>query len=205
MSFCRKAKELKSIAELGLSEKSYALVRDMTPEELILMVRNSTITDFLNDTEDDYDGPEEECDNAWRCYQRELWEIKDALIISGFIRFDLEETWIPEIYFVDQYVHPLRLIELPAEICKPYYFSNRVYEEYTFSYERLRRILDVLKNELSHKQYAAVKSDIMCFERYCDPSPTLRQAKIALVQCRNEIAPQIENIWGANQKLEPIL
>ena len=196
MSFCRSASELKSVRDLKLSEEAFALVEDLTPGELILMVRTRTISDYIMEDEINYD----ELDEFWEKRYDELRslteEVKRAVTVEGFIRNDLMDLLMPESYFVKEYVKNLKLIS-DFRKCMPFYYSNEVYEKYQFTYERLTKIFQVLQQELTPKQYRIVKNDIMYLDGYFYPGgSTLKEAKSKLSHHRKRIGKRLEKIWS---------
>ena len=196
MSFCRSASELISIGDLKLSGKALSLVDDLTPGELILGVRNRTISDYIMSIEGYYEY--DDSDEVWMKYYDELRalteEIKRAVTVEGFIRNDLMDLLMPESYFVKEYVQNLKLADYRK--CMPFYFSNETYERYQFTYERLVKIFQVLQAELTPKQYRIVKNDIMYLDGYLYPgNNTLKEAKLKLSHHRKKIGKRLEKIW----------
>ena len=167
---CKKAKNVKSLEELGLSQPAKNLVRGIDPEELILSVRNHEIYKFL------------QIDND---LQKKFLvdEIEAILRHDGFIREDISGSLSPEIHFSSRYVCALHLMEGHEEKCVPFYDSNEAYENYVFSLERLDKILAFLERFLTEKnQFEAVKSDL--YSSYPLDGMTIRAAKSSL--CRNK-------------------
>ncbi len=181
---CRKASEVNSLSELGLSESAEKLVQGMDPEELILSVREDKIYG--------YSFGNEYLDKAGAQYLAD--EIEAVLNGKGFIRGDLKESLSPESHFVKRYVIALDLMEGQGYKCLPFCKSNEAYETYTFTDRRLDRILAVLEKELTKKQFRAVKSDIF------SPTPRkggmVREAKKSLVENRDEICVELFKIFA---------
>ena len=197
MRFCRSASELKSIRDLKLSEEAFSLVSELSPDELILMVRARTISDYIMEDEINYDF--DGSDEIWEKHYDELRslteEIKRAVTVEGFIRNDLMDLLMPESYFVKEYAQGLKLISDPQK-CMPFYYSNEAYEKYQFTYERLVKIFQVLKEQLTPKQYRVVKNDIMYLDGYLYPGgTTLKEAKQQLSRHRKRIRKRLEKVW----------
>lgn len=197
MSFCKSANELKSIRDLKLSEAALSLVETLSPGELILKVRNRTVSDYIMEDEInyDYDGSDEVWEKRYDELRSLIEEIKRAVTIEGYIRNDLMDLVMPESYFVKEYVQGLGLIS-DYQKCIPFYFSNEIYEKYEFTFERLVAILKVLEKELTPKQYRVVKNDIMYLDGYLYPGgSTLKEAKKILSRHRKKIGKRLEKIW----------
>ncbi|MBR3121900.1 hypothetical protein IKF28_00445 [Candidatus Saccharibacteria bacterium] len=180
---CKKAKDVNSIEELGLSGPAEQLIGSMSPEDLILSVRNYEIYKFI---------PRYGADelNAARLVD----EIEKIVEYNGFLRDDVRNRVSPESHFVDRYVVELNLMGSQLGKCMPFYDSNEVYETYVFSEERLERILDLLRDYLTEKQFKAVKLDI--FNPIPRKGGMVREAKGILVDNREEIGKELCRIFA---------
>jgi hypothetical protein len=164
MDYCRKASTIDSIRELpGLSEEAYALADCIGVEEIILGIRSDLLMKNLPNL---IIPTENKCDlqRDWSEYIDVLQDLKEVLFLNGFIRADIEDDAVPERYFVEKYALPCGLVD--RELCCPYDYSNIVYEQYGFRYDRLEKILNVLEDEFNEEQYEVVRADIMYMEPY---------------------------------------
>lgn len=179
---CKKASNVNSVEELGLSQPAEALVRDFDPEELILSVRNHEIYKFLHINDD-----------SGKTFLVD--EIEGVLRHDGFIREDIAGVLSPEIRFASRYVCALDLMDGHNEKCMPFYDSNETYENYVFSLERLDRIIVLLERFLTEKnQFEAVKSDL--FSSYPLDGMTIRAAKSSLCRKKKQISKDLFRIFA---------
>ncbi len=193
MNYCRSTRELKTLQDLGISREAYYNLQNVNLDTLILGIRNdlllSNLPDFIN--------PDKRNLTAEMWYEKMdyYYEVKEALIIEGFIRPDIEFFKNPEKYFAQNYAVPLGLAD--RRICMPYFYSNEVYETYDFCYDRLRLILDILEDELTKEQFDAVKSDIMYMDyMFADVSEMdLKFAKMKLKEKRRSLKWRFETCF----------
>ncbi|MBR3236594.1 hypothetical protein IKF92_02865 [Candidatus Saccharibacteria bacterium] len=178
---CRKAEEISSIGELRLSRAAERYIDGMSPEELILSVRNYEIYSY------DYSNGFSKLEIDYL-----IDEIESVVRSAGFLRDDLKNT--PEAHFVERYVFGLGLMKDRFDLCVPFYESNEAYEGYVFSSKRLNKILSLLEEKLTEKQFLAVKSDI--YDNVPKRSETLKEAKKKLQEKRDEICDELCEIFA---------
>lgn len=177
---CRKAEELKSIDELNLSDDIVRLLNssDVGTEEMISDVRH---TDMLrwDDEESAYylwsawcdkmpigNGiDEEECDelvNGKRGIPY-VSEIRNSLLSAGFMNSDTRSdgfAYLNEI--VEEYFDSnIGVLWYGGGVMFHYREFNRIYESFEVRYEeRVKRILNTVKNGLTPNQFNMVKFDL---------------------------------------------
>lgn len=195
MSYCRSASELESIKELKLNREASKLIEGMPPEEVILRVRNSSLLRYFVDELDKNDYSDDEWDKEYSRLNELCSEIRRAVVVAGFARNELFDLVNPESYFVHEYVRGLGLLSGDYERCMPFYSSNEVYETYVFSYERLQKILEILKSELTSKQFSVIKGDIMYLDGYFRTDSALIEAKLQLIMNKHELDKKLSQIW----------
>lgn len=196
MSYCRSINELESINELKLSEEALQLIKDLPISEMVLLVRNAKFISYFVDKLDREAYTDEEWDEEYSRLYKLYAEIRRAVSVAGFIRNELFDLVSPESYFVHEYVRTLSLLDGDFEKCMPFYSSNEIYETYEFSYERLKKILEMLESELTAKQYSAVKGDIMYLDGYFSTDTNLDSAKLHLVLNQENVNKKILRIWS---------
>lgn len=182
---CRKAEEIDSISELGLSKKAEDFVGGMNPDELILSVRNSSIYEYALCFDTEQEGNE---------IDFLIGEIVGVLENMGFIREDIKENIYPESRFVERYVRELGLMGSHIGECLPFYESNQVYESYVFMDWRIESILDFLAAELSEPQYRAVRTDL--YSQYRQDNAFLDSAKKRLVDDKKHVYKELKKIFA---------
>ncbi|MBR3156970.1 hypothetical protein IKF20_00855 [Candidatus Saccharibacteria bacterium] len=180
---CKKARDVSSIKELGLSAPAERLIEGMSPEDVILSVRNYEIYKFIP-----------RCDIDGSDTARLVDEIEKVVEYQGFLRDDVRDRVSEESHFVDRYVVELGLMGTQLGRCMPFYSSNEIYETYIFSDERIERILNLLEPFLTKKQLRAVRSDLI--HPYPRKGAIVREAKKAMAENREPIREGLFKIFA---------
>lgn len=188
MSHCRSVGEIDLIKSKWIPDKIVSMNQDLTLEEFVLNMRNGSVFTFIN--EDTYSEAEKlELTDL-------VEEARETLIINGFIRSDIFNLANPELYFTLNYLVKTGLADNHEEVFLPYFFSNESYEKYDFCYERMEGVIDVLSDYLSDKELYEVATDVMYMDSdYCN-SIILDLAKKAIVEQKDEILPDLEEIFS---------
>lgn len=171
---CKRAEDIDSIKELGLSFSAEKLVEDMSPEDLILSVRNHEIYKLIPC-----------CDVDRSNIVHLVDEIETIVENKGFLRDDVINHLSPESRFVDRYVIELGLMGRQLSKCLPFYGSNEMYETYVFSQRRLKQILILLEEFLTKKQLREVRFDI--YNPFPRRGAVVKEAKKVMLENREAI------------------
>ncbi len=163
MLYCKSSKFLKSLDEIDVDKRLVDLIGGVTADRLLLGIRNGNLMNSIISWATPIDEGVDE-DNTW-LYLDMINDVKDTLKLQGYIRNDLDDVVMPERYFAENYAIPCGLVD--REICQPYYYSNKVYETYSFEYDRLRIIMNILEEELDDEQFNAVRCDVMYADEWC--------------------------------------
>ena len=169
MLYCKSSKFLKSLDEIDVDKRLVDLIGDVTADRLLLGIRNGNLMSSIISWAIPIDEDVNE-DNTW-LYLDMINDVKDTLKLQGYIRNDFDDVVMPERYFVENYAIPCGLVD--REICQPYYYSNKVYETYSFEYDRLRIIMNILEEELDDEQFNAVRCDVMYADEWCSEEPKI--------------------------------
>lgn len=167
MLYCKSSKFLKSLDEIDVDKRLVDLIGGVTADRLLLGIRNGNLMSSIISWAIPIDEDVNE-DNTW-LYLDMINDVKDTLKLQGYIRNDFDDVVMPERYFVENYAIPCGLVD--REICQPYYYSNKVYETYSFEYDRLRIIMNILEEELDDEQFNAVRCDVMYADEWCSEEP----------------------------------
>ncbi len=188
MSFCRPASEITSFLA---SNEVYDCIKDMDPEELVLQVRNGEIYQMIADIDDTLDNN----DNI--CKMMDIVEdIREGIIISGFIRPDITYVSSPEMYFTVHYIAELGLVDDYISKCMPYFETNEDYESYVFCYERVERIFQILNKILDDKELYEVILDVSYLDANVCETDILQDAKRKIVAHKDEISKDLEEAFA---------
>lgn len=180
---CRRAEELKSIDELNLSDDIVRLLNlsDMTVEEMICEVRYMdmlcTSDGCINLNESDF---------FWQCWYKKcnsknrhtlsdeecealikgklgaeyLLRIWDSIKNAGFLNDDIRSNGIDDLDEIAEAYTDFYIYEVWFDGDNIRRF-NRIYESFEVRYEeRVKRILNTVKNGLTPNQFAMVKFDL---------------------------------------------
>lgn len=200
MSFCKPVREIEFIKTEWIPYPLVKMYADYTLEEFVLEVRNGSINSFM------YDDERTEEDKAALGFMVD--EVRETLIVNGFIRPEMMTLGNPELYFLLEYVIRLGFIndycskqELEFDgdletVFMPYYFSNEDYEEYVFCYERIEAILKVLADFLDEDELYEVSLDIMSMSGVACDDQVLKRAKEKLVENVAELVPSLEKVFA---------
>ncbi len=198
MSFCKPVREIENIKTDWIPGKIREIFADYTLEEFVLCVRNGSINMFM------YDDSFSEIEKGELIFLTD--EVRDTLVANGFIRPEMIMTNTPELYFLLNYLIELGLIsdyiiekEMDNdydEVFMPYYYSNEQYEEYTFCYERIEAVINVLSNFLDADELYEVALDIMYMSDHPCDNETLENAKQKLVDRGLELVPLLEQAFA---------
>lgn len=198
MSFCKPAGEIHFIKFEWIPDPLAKIYANCDVEDFVLAVRNGSINSFMyNDEYSDADKME---------LASMADEVREFLIVNGFIRPEMMILSDPELYFTIMYILKLELADNYysakdseddyEEIFMPYYCSNDAYENYVFCYERIEAILDLLSNFLDDEELYEVILDIMYMgDAACDQE-ILDQAKEKLVEKGSELVPLLEQVFA---------
>lgn len=168
MLYCKSSKFLRSLDEIDVDKRLVDLIGGVTADRLLLGIRNGNLMSSIISWAIPIDEDVNE-DNTW-LYLDMINDVKDTLKLQGYIRNDFDDVVMPERYFVENYAIPCGLVD--REICQPYYYSNKVYETYSFEYDRLRIIMNILEEELDDEQFNAVRCDVM-YAEWCSEEPKI--------------------------------
>ena len=192
MLYCKSSKFLKSLDEIDVDKRLVDLIGGVTADRLLLGIRNgnlmSSIISWAIPIDEDVDE-----DNTW-LYLDMINDVKDTLKLQGYIRNDFDDVVMPERYFVENYAIPCGLVD--REICQPYYYSNKVYETYSFEYDRLRIIMNILEEELDDEQFNAVRCDVMYADEWCsEESKSIANARRYLTDNCKRLKQRFNVCW----------
>ena len=190
MRYCEKASILKSLSDLPFYQ-DMIYVANMDLEEIVLGVRSGNLFYSILKTSDGKKIEEEE----WWMFLDRINDFKDYLNSQGYIRHDMDAIMMPERYFAETYAVPLGLVD--KKVCQPYFYSNDVYETYTFEWNRLRLIRNILYDELTDEQYTAIEKDIMNADRYIydGNKEALAEARKYLKENRRRLEQRFKVCW----------
>lgn len=198
MSFCKPASEINVFKFQWVPTKLAKLYGDLSVEEFVLAVRNGSVNSFMYS--DDY-SEAEKIELASM-----VDDVRETLIVNGFIRPEMMSLSDPELYFVVMYLMKLeiaekyyidgRLDEDFEEIFMPYYYSNDEYENYVFCYERVEAIINVLANFLEGDELYEVTLDIMYMDDAICESEILEEGKKKLVEAADKLMPLLEQVFA---------
>ena len=196
MSHCRPVNEIDFLTYGWIPPGLIKMYQDLSLEEFVLIVRNGSIEAFVLD--DEYSDEEK------LALSDQVAEVRETLVINGFIRPEMMTLSTPELYFALQYIVNLSLaddIELVMnedeyeEIFFPYFMTNEDYENYDFNYERVESILNVLSNFLSEEELYEVVLDVMFMSDASCDKKVLEEAKKKLVSERKKLVPLLEQVY----------
>lgn len=199
MSYCRSVNEIDSIKVDWIPRKLREIYGDYTLEEFVLAVRNGTIFTSIYD---------EEASEGEKMYISDMIaEVMEFLIVNGFIRYDMITLSTPEAYFIERYVVAQEMIEKCIlgyesrgrviefkcedylEVMMPYNYSNRDYETYQFSYEKIEAVIRILSNYLNETELYDVALDINSMGNCVRDEAIIEQAKEKMVEKSFELVP----------------
>ncbi len=132
----RKAKDLKSLDELGLSSKTYSYVKDVNPEELVFLARTSNPKIRGN------------CVESYK-------ELMDAIDRAGFIRHDFN----PLSFAVGRFYKDVYPYSSENEVGSLFGFeSNEQYESYkNYDEKEIKGVKNTLDRILSEREAEIIK------------------------------------------------
>ena len=132
----RRACTLKSIEELGLSDRTYSYVKDVAPEELVFLARTS---------------PPEVRGKCVASYK----ELMDAMNKAGFIRHDFSRLS----FALGRFYKDIYPYSSENEVCGLFSFrSNKQYEEYVnYTEEQIDKVCYALDRVLSEREAEVIK------------------------------------------------
>lgn len=192
MLYCKSSKFLKSLDEIDVDKRLVDLVGGVTADRLLLGIRNGNLMNSIISWAIPIDEDVDE-DNTW-LYLDMINDVKDTLKLQGYIRNDFDDVVMPERYFVENYAIPCGLVD--REICQPYYYSNKVYETYSFEYDRLRIIMNILEEELDDEQFNAVRCDVMYADEWCsEESKSIANARRYLTDNCKRLKQRFNVCW----------
>lgn len=192
MLYCKRNKFLKSLDEIDVDKRLVDLIGDVTADRLLLGIRNGNLMNSIISWATPIDEDEDD-DNTW-LYLDMINDVKDTLKLQGYIRNDLDDVVMPERYFAENYAIPCGLVD--REICQPYYYSNEVYETYSFEYDRLRMIMNILEEELDDEQFNAVRCDVMYADEWCsEESKSIANARRYLTDNCKRLKQRFNVCW----------
>ena len=192
MLYCKSSKFLKSLDEIDVDKRLVDLIGDVTADRLLLGIRNGNLMNSIISWATPIDEDEDD-DNTW-LYLDMINDVKDTLKLQGYIRNDLDDVVMPERYFAENYAIPCGLVD--REICQPYYYSNEVYETYSFEYDRLRMIMNILEEELDDEQFNAVRCDVMYADEWCsEESKSIANARRYLTYNCKRLKQRFNVCW----------
>ena len=192
MLYCKSSKFLKSLDEIDVDKRLVDLIGGVTADRLLLGIRNGNLMNSIISWAIPIDEDVDE-DNTW-LYLDMINDVKDTLKLQGYIRNDFDDVVMPERYFVENYAIPCGLVD--REICQPYYYSNKVYETYSFEYDRLRMIMNILEEELDNEQFNAVRCDVMYADEWCsEESKSIANARRYLTDNCKRLKQRFNVCW----------
>ena len=192
MLYCKSSKFLRSLDEIDVDKRLVDLIGGVTADRLLLGIRNGNLMNSIISWAIPIDEDVDE-DNTW-LYLDMINDVKDTLKLQGYIRNDFDDVVMPERYFVENYAIPCGLVD--REICQPYYYSNKVYETYSFEYDRLRMIMNILEEELDDEQFNAVRCDVMYADEWCsEESKSIANARRYLTDNCKRLKQRFNVCW----------
>ena len=198
MSFCKPASEINNYRFQWIPAQLAKIYGDLSVEEFVLVVRNGSIDSLL------YDDEYAEADKAALDFM--IGDVREHLVVNGFIRPEMMGLNNPELYFVKTYLKDLKIAEKYystivfegdfEENFMPYFYSNDEYENYVFWYERIEAVINVLANFLDEDELYEVALDVMYMGDWVCDSGILEKAKKKLVIGAEKLVPLLEQAFA---------
>lgn len=198
MSFCKPVSEIDAYKFQWIPAPLAKIYGHLDVEEFVLAVRNGSINTFM------YNDKYSESEKIELASMVD--DVKEMLIVNGFMRPEMMCLSNPELYFVIMYLIKLEMAdkyyskkELDwdyEEIFMPYYYSNDEYENYFFNYERIEAIINVLANFLDEDELYEVSLDIMYMGDGANDGEILEKAKKKLVEDADKLVPLLEQAFA---------
>ena len=198
MSFCKPASEINAFTFQWVPAQLAKIYGDLSVEEFVLAIRNGSVNSFM------YSDKYSEAEKIELASMVE--DVREFLIVNGFIRPEMMSLSDPELYFVVMYLMKLEIAEKDysdknldedfEEIFMPYYYSNDEYENYVFCYERVEAIINILANFLDGEELYEVTLDIMYMDDAFCESEILEESKKKLVEAADKLMPLLEQAFA---------